>query len=80
MIDPVQLVGVEACLATLQKVLGEGVNQMQRAGSLSQHGVAHGRELAYDTRVNSAKYWSVLDALVQWARPLAQQEAARLRR
>lgn len=80
LIDPMQLIGVEACLPTLQKILGEGVNQTQTAGSLSRHGVAHGRELAYDTRGNSAKYWSVLDALVQWARPLAQQEAERLRR
>lgn len=80
LVDPLQLVGVEACLATLQKILGGGVNQTQATGSLSRHGVAHGRELAYDTRVNSAKYWSVLDALVQWARPLAQQEAERLRR
>lgn len=80
LLDPHQLVGVEACLVTLQKILGEGVNQTQSAGSLSRHGVAHGRELAYDTRVNSAKYWSVLDALVEWARPMAQQEARRLRR
>ncbi|MBO1269683.1 hypothetical protein [Arthrobacter cavernae] len=80
LLDPLQLVGIEACLATLQKILGEGVSQTQAAGSLSRHGVAHGRELAYDTRVNSAKYWSVLDALVQWARPMAQQEAQRLRR
>lgn len=80
LVDPLQLVGVEACLATLQKILGEGVSQTQTAGSLSRHGVAHGRELAYDTRVNSAKYWSVLHALVQWARPLAQQEAIRLRK
>lgn len=80
LVDPLQLVGVEACLPTLQKILGEGVGQTQSAGSLSRHGVAHGRELAYDTRVNSAKYWSVLHALVQWARPLAQQEAVRLRR
>lgn len=80
LVDPLQLVGVEACLATLQKILGEGVNQTQTAGSLSRHGVAHGRELAYDTRVNSAKYWSVLHALVQWARPLAQHEAVRLRK
>ncbi|WHP61155.1 hypothetical protein QMY03_09730 [Arthrobacter sp. KFRI-F3372] len=80
LVDPLQLVGVEACLATLQKILGEGVSRTQTAGSLSRHGVAHGRELAYDTRVNSAKYWSVLHALVQWAGPLAQQQTVRLRR
>lgn len=80
LIDPLQLVAVEACLAALQALFGEGVNETQQTGSLSRHGVAHGRELAYDTRVNSAKYWSVLDALVEWARPLAELEAQHRRR
>lgn len=80
LVDPLQLVSVEACLAALQTLLGEGVNETQQTGSLSRHGVAHGRELAYDTRVNSAKYWSVLDALVEWARPLAKLEAQQRRR
>ncbi|MUK02547.1 hypothetical protein GM708_11805 [Vibrio cholerae] len=80
LVDPLQLVAVEACLAALQTLLGEGVSETQQTGSLSRHGVAHGRELAYDTRVNSAKYWSVLDALVEWARPLAAVEAQRRRR
>lgn len=39
------------------------------AGSLSRHGILHGRELAYDTRVNSAKTWSVVDAVLHWALP-----------
>lgn len=80
LVDPLQLVAVEACLAALQTLLGEGIGETQQAGSLSRHGVAHGRELAYDTRVNSAKYWSVLDALVEWARPLAALEAQHRRR
>jgi hypothetical protein len=45
----------------------------QGEGSLSRHGVLHGRELAYDTRVNSARTWSVLDALVEWALPKARE-------
>jgi hypothetical protein len=78
-VDPTQLVSIEASLAALQHLYTEGVNQTQTAGSVSRHGVAHGRELAYDTRANSAKCWSVLDALVEWALPLARQEADRLR-
>lgn len=80
LVNPTQLVAVEACLATLQGVFGQDVRQTQAAGSLSRHGIAHGRELAYDTRVNSAKSWSALDALVEWARPLAQAKAQRLLR
>lgn len=79
LVDPNQLVSIEACLAALQTVYGQNVPATQSAGSLSRHGVAHGRELAYDTRVNSAKNWSVLDALVAWARPMAALEAQRLR-
>lgn len=79
LVDPSQLVSMEACLATLQVVYGEDVPETQSMGSLSRHGIAHGRELTYDTRVNSAKNWSVLDALVTWARPLAAAEALRLR-
>jgi hypothetical protein len=84
--DPTNLVTVEACLPVLQTVFGGNVSVTQARGSLSRHGVAHGRELAYDTRENSAKCWSVLDAIVEWARPLghavaerrlAEQQAAR---
>lgn len=80
LVDPTQLVGMEACLTTLQTIFGEGAGATQAAGSLSRHAIAHGRELAYDTRENSAKTWSVMHALVQWAQPLAQREAQRLRR
>lgn len=77
--DPSQLVSIAACLATLQGKYGESVRQTQAKGSLSRHGIAHGRELAYDTRINSAKSWSVLDSLVQWALPLAREEGRRRR-
>lgn len=70
---------IAACLATLQSKYGENVKETQAKGSLSRHGIAHGRELAYDTRVNSAKSWSVIDSLVQWALPLAREEAQRRR-
>lgn len=38
---------------------------------MSRHGILHGRELAYDTKVVSAKVWSLLDAVVEWAMPRA---------
>lgn len=73
LVDPKQLVSTEACLAALQATHGQDVKETQTEGSLSRHGVLHGRELAYDTRVNSAKTWSVLDALVEWALPKARE-------
>lgn len=74
--DPAQLVSIEAGLAALQATYGQNVTETQAQGSLSRHGVAHGRELAYDTRANSAKTWSVVDALVQWALPKARDLVA----
>lgn len=68
-VNPDDLAGIEACMAALQGVYGEDVPHTQAAASLSRHGILHGRELAYDTRVNSAKTWSVLDAIVHWALP-----------
>lgn len=69
LVDPKDLVSIEACLAALQVTYGGDVTETQREGSLSRHAVLHGRELAYDTQVNSAKTWSVLDAVVHWALP-----------
>lgn len=72
-VDPTQLVSIESALAALQATYGEDVKDTQTEGSLSRHGVLHGRELAYDTRLNSAKTWSVMDALVEWAFPKARE-------
>jgi len=73
LVDPTQLVSIEAALAALQATYGQDVKETQIEGSLSRHGVLHGRELAYDTRVNSAKTWSVMDAMVEWALPKARE-------
>lgn len=73
LVDWDDLASIEVCLAALQATFGEDVKETQAEGSLSRHGIAHGRELAYDTRVNSAKTWSVVDALVQWALPRSRE-------
>ena len=72
LVDPTDLVSIASALSALQATYGQDVRVTQAAGSLSRHGVLHGRELAYDTRVISAKTWSVTDALVQWALPRAR--------
>jgi hypothetical protein len=72
LVDDSQFVSIKAGLAVLQAAYGQDVGATQAAGSLSRHGVAHGRDLAYDTRVNSAKNWSLLDGLVDWALPRAR--------
>ena len=72
LVDDSQFVSIKAGLAVLQAAYGQDVGETQTAGSLSRHGVAHGRELAYDTRINSAKNWSLVDGLVEWALPRAR--------
>lgn len=78
-VDPAHLVSIEASLAALQTAFGQGANQTQASGGHSRHALVHGRELTYDTRINSAKYWSVLDSIVDWALPKARAEVERRR-
>lgn len=80
LIDSSQLVSIPAGLDALHAVYGSNVGATQMEGSLSRHGVLHGRELAFDTRVNSAKTWSLLVAVVEWAQPLARATADEMRR
>lgn len=74
-VNPLDLAGIEACMAALQAAYSENVPTTQAGGSLSRHGILHGRELAYDTRANSAKTWSVIDAVVHWALPHSRELA-----
>ncbi len=73
--DPNRLVTISAGLPAARLPYIVGVNQTQAEGSLSRHGILHGRELAYDTKVISAKCWSLLDAVVEWALPLVASVA-----
>lgn len=79
-IDPTRLAGIAAGLAAVRLVYTSTVDQTQATGALSRHGVLHGRELAYDTKVTSAKAWSLLDVVVEWAMPLANEIAQDRRR
>jgi hypothetical protein len=47
-------------------------------GSLARHGILHGRELAYDTEINSTKCFVLLLAVMDWAKPKAELLAQRL--
>lgn len=79
LIDENRLVTLKGSLSALQRYYSEGVTETIASGLLSRHGILHGRELAYDTRVNSAKALSLLDAVVDWAQPLSQSLAAERR-
>lgn len=77
-VDASDLASIEASLAHLRNAYSAGVPVAQAEGDLSRHGILHGQELAFDTKVNSAKSWSLLDVLVQWAMARGRQRDAKV--
>lgn len=82
-LDRSRLDGIEAGIETVRAVFQQGAHATTWGGGLSRHAVLHGRELAFDTEVNSAKCWSLLDVVQRWAKPVAasladERRAARL--
>ncbi len=77
--DSARLVSLPAALPAQRVPFVAGLHETQARGSLSRHGILHGRELAYDTKVISAKCWSLLDAICEWAMPLASAIAVERR-
>ena len=47
-------------------------------GKLSRQGILHGRELGYDTLINSTKSFVLLVAVIEWAQPRARELAEKL--
>lgn len=62
-------------LAGLHGVLCKNVSSTQLNGVLSRHGILHGRELGYDTEVNSTKALVALLAVIEWLQPVSNQLA-----
>lgn len=75
--DETTIAGMVDGLVALRAVFGEGIHESGSCGSLSRHGVMHGRELGYDTVTNSTKCFVLLAAVIEWAQPLARAEAER---
>lgn len=65
--DEVTLAGLDAALGVTRDALSEDVRPSAATGRLARHGIAHGREVAYGTRVNSWKCWVLLLAVSEWA-------------
>jgi hypothetical protein len=69
------VVGIEGALSIVRDWFCGGVLETQIGGTLSRHGIAHGRQLGYGTRENSARCIALLAAVIEWVRPLAEQLA-----
>lgn len=62
-------------LAGLHGMLTKNVSSSRVTGILSRHGILHGRELGYDTAVNSTKVFVALLAVIEWLQPASNQLA-----
>jgi hypothetical protein len=77
--DDTTMAGHPETLLALSQMMTEGCPTTETSGRLLRHGILHGRELGYGTRVNSTKAFAALLALVVWAQPVARERLERLR-
>jgi len=78
LVDNETVAGLPEGLEVLRQLVGQSVWETGTTGQLARHGIMHGRELGYDTRINSTKAFVLLLAVVDWAQPRARELADRL--
>lgn len=78
LVDNETVAGLPEGLVVLRQLVGQSVRETGTTGQLTRHGIMHGRELGYDTRINSTKAFVLLLAVVDWAQPRAHELADRL--
>jgi len=76
-VDDETLAGFSEALPVVRDWFSEAYWHTDDQGSANRHGVMHGRELAYDTPVNSTKCFVLVLAVWEWANRLFQIEADR---
>jgi len=76
-VDDETLAGISEALPVVRDWFSEAYWHTDERGSANRHGVMHGRELAYDTAVNSTKCFVLLLAVWEWASRMFQIEADR---
>jgi hypothetical protein len=78
-VDDETLAGIDPNLPAVRRVFSEDVHTSDRHGLASRHGVMHGRDLAYATRINSTKSIVLVVALAEYFPRLADKKGAELR-
>lgn len=78
-LDDATLVGMEANLLVVRRVFSTNVDESGSFGLVSCHGVLHGRDLGYATRVNSTKTIVLVAAMAEYFPRIADDAGARLR-
>jgi len=79
-LDDDTLAGMEENLPVVRDVFSKDVKESGTFGYVSRHGVLHGRDLGYATRVNSTKTIVLVTALAEYFPRVADDTGARLRR
>jgi hypothetical protein len=77
--DEHTLAGHPNGLVVLARLFNKDRRQTSVEGDLRRHGIIHGRELEFGTKSNAIKTFVALFAVIEWARPIAEAETARLR-
>lgn len=78
LVDENTIAGVPEGLKPLRALFSQDMKESGATGRLTRHGILHGRELGYDTKVNSTKAFVLLIAVIEWALPKAREIAERL--
>ncbi len=71
--DDSSLIGLPQGFEPLRKLFSAHSKTTGATGAISRHGILHGRELGYDTLINSTKAFVLLIAILDWAQPKAQK-------
>lgn len=79
-LDDVTVAGMETNLPVVRALFSENVKPTGRYGRVSRHGVLHGRDLGYATRVNSTKTIVLVAALAEYFPKIADDTGAQQRR
>lgn len=78
--DDTTLAGIDGNLPEVRKAFSMPMNTVGRHGSVSRHGIIHGMDLSFGSRVNSTKTLVLVGALAEHLESRAMAKASRWRR
>jgi hypothetical protein len=78
-VDNRTLATLEDSLPVVRELFSTDLNVSAVGGSFGRHGIMHGRELGYATRVNSVKTFVLLQAVTEWAQSELTRREGQLR-
>ncbi|MDN6555678.1 hypothetical protein [Acidipropionibacterium jensenii] len=78
--DDSTLAGIEGNLPAVRRAFSQPVDKVGRYGLVSRHGVIHGQDLSFATKVNSTKTLVLVGALAEHLESRADDRARRWRR